>query len=88
MIIGVPEGTNVYACQDGVVTTASYSNSAGNMVVIDHGNGLVSKYFHNKELKVSVGETVTKGQIIAISGNTGNSTGAHLHFGIYSKVQL
>lgn len=83
--IGVPEGTNVYACQDGVVTTASYSNSAGNMVVIDHGNGLVSKYFHNKELKVSVGETVTKGQIIAISGNTGNSTGAHLHFGIYSN---
>lgn len=83
--IGVPEGTNVYACQDGIVTTASYSNSAGNMVVIDHGNGLVSKYFHNKEIKVSVGETVTKGQIIAISGNTGNSTGAHLHFGIYSN---
>lgn len=83
--IGVPEGTNVYACADGVVTTASYSNSAGNMVVIDHGNGLVSKYFHNKELKVAAGDTVTKGQIIAISGNTGNSTGAHLHFGIYSN---
>lgn len=83
--IGVPEGTNVYACQDGVVTTASYSDSAGNMIVIDHGNGLVSKYFHNKELKVSAGDTVTKGQIIALSGNTGNSTGAHLHFGIYSN---
>lgn len=83
--IGVPEGTNVYACADGVVTTASYSDSAGNMVVIDHGNGLVSKYFHNKELKVAAGDTVTKGQIIAISGNTGNSTGAHLHFGIYSN---
>ena len=83
--IGVPEGTNVYACQDGVVTTAGYSNSAGNMVVIDHGNGFVSKYFHNSKLKVSVGETVTKGQLIALSGNTGNSTGAHLHFGIYSN---
>ena len=83
--IGVPEGTNVYACADGVVTTASYSDSAGNMVVIDHGNGLVSKYFHNKELKVAAGDTVTKGQIIAISGNTGNSTGSHLHFGIYSN---
>lgn len=83
--IGAPEGTNVYACADGVVTTASYSDSAGNMVVIDHGNGLVSKYFHNKELKVAAGDTVTKGQIIAISGNTGNSTGAHLHFGIYSN---
>lgn len=83
--IGVPEGTNVYACEDGVVTTASYSDSAGNMIVIDHGNGLVSKYFHNKELKVSVGDTVTKGQLIALSGNTGNSTGAHLHFGIYSN---
>lgn len=83
--IGVPTGTNVYACQDGVVTAARYSGSAGNMIVIDHGNGFESKYFHNSEFKVSVGDTVTKGQVIALSGNTGNSSGPHLHFGIFSN---
>ena len=56
--IGVSEGTNVYACEAGKVTTASYSESAGNWVVIDHGNGYVSKYMHNSELKVSVGDKV------------------------------
>lgn len=80
--IGVSEGTNVYACESGKVTTASYSESAGNWIVIDHGNGYVSKYMHNSELKVSVGDEVEKGQVIALSGNTGTSTGAHLHFQI------
>lgn len=80
--IGISEGTNVYACEAGKVTTASYSESAGNWVVIDHGNGYVSKYMHNSELKVSVGDKVEKGQVIALSGNTGTSTGAHLHFQI------
>lgn len=78
--IGVSEGTSVYACEAGKVTTASYSESAGNWVVIDHGNGYVSKYMHNSQLKVSVGDKVEKGQLIALSGNTGVSTGAHLHF--------
>lgn len=80
--IGVAEGTNVYACEAGKVITASYSESAGNWVVIDHGNGYVSKYMHNRELKVSVGDKVEKGQVIALSGNTGHSTGPHLHFQI------
>ncbi len=80
--IEVTEGTNVYACEDGKVTTATYSDSAGNWIEIDHGNGYVSKYMHNSELKVSVGDIVEKGQIIALSGNTGVSTGAHLHFQI------
>lgn len=80
--IGVSEGTNVYACEDGKVTTASYSDTAGNWVVIDHGNGYISKYMHNSELKVDAGDTVKKGDIIALSGNTGVSTGAHLHFQI------
>lgn len=78
--IGVPEGTNVYACESGKVTTASSSESAGNWIVIDHGNGYVSKYMHNSQLKVSVGDKVEKGQVIALSGNTGHSTGPHLHF--------
>lgn len=80
--IGVSEGTEVYACEAGKVITASYSESAGNWVVIDHGNGYVSKYMHNSELKVSVGDKVEKGQLIALSGNTGTSSGAHLHFQI------
>lgn len=80
--IGIPEGTNVYACESGTVITASYSKTAGNWIIIDHGNGYTSKYMHNSELKVSVGDEVKKGQLIALSGNTGVSTGAHLHFQI------
>lgn len=80
--IEVPEGTKVYACEDGKITTATSSSSAGNYVVIDHGNGYKSKYMHNSELKVKVGDKVKKGDVIALSGNTGTSTGAHLHFQI------
>lgn len=80
--IGITEGTNVYACEAGTVTTAGWSDSAGNWVVIDHGNGYVSKYMHNSQVLVSAGDTVEKGQTIALSGNTGISTGPHLHFQI------
>ena len=80
--ISVPEGTNVYACEDGKVTIAMNSESAGNYIAIDHGNGYVSKYMHNSQLKVKVGDKVKKGDVIALSGNTGISTGAHLHFQI------
>lgn len=80
--IGVAEGTEVYACEDGKVTTATTSGTAGQYIVIDHGNGYVSKYMHNSELKVKVGKKVEKGDVIALSGNTGVSTGAHLHFQI------
>lgn len=80
--IGVASGTNVYACEAGTVTTAGWSDSAGNWVVIDHGNGYVSKYMHNSQVNVSAGDTVEKGQVIAISGDTGISTGPHLHFQI------
>lgn len=80
--ISVPEGTNVYACEDGKVTIAMNSQSAGNYIAIDHGNGYVSKYMHNSQLKVKVGDKVKKGDVIALSGNTGISTGAHLHFQI------
>ncbi len=87
--IGVGEGTNVYACEQGTVINAGNSNSAGNWIEIDHGNGYTSKYMHNSELKVSVGDVVEKGQLIALSGNTGNSTGPHLHFQIeYNEEPL
>ena len=80
--IRVATGTNVYATEAGTVIAAGPAGNAGNRITIDHGNGYVSKYMHNSSLKVSVGEKVTKGQIIALSGNTGNSTGPHLHFQI------
>lgn len=78
--IPVPEGTPVHAAGDGTVTSAHFSSSAGNMVIIQHANGVTTKYFHNSRLLVSAGDTVTAGQVIALSGNTGNSTGPHLHF--------
>lgn len=78
--IPIPEGTPVHAAGDGTVTSAHFSSTAGNMVIIQHANGVLTKYFHNSRLLVSAGDTVTAGQVIALSGNTGNSTGPHLHF--------
>ena len=78
--IPVPVGTPVHAAADGKVTAATYSNSAGNMIIIEHSNGVMTKYFHNSELKVRAGDTVSAGDVIALSGNTGRSTGPHLHF--------
>lgn len=78
----VPIGTTVYAAADGVVlSVASISGSYGNYVVIQHTNGLRTWYAHgNGVFYVSSGQTVSKGQAIMQSGNSGNSTGAHLHF--------
>lgn len=73
-------GTPTYAAAAGYVVTANYSPSAGNWVVIDHGNGLVTKYMHHSSLCVSSGQYVEKGQQIGCVGSTGQSTGPHLHF--------
>ena len=78
--LAAPEGTPTYAAADGVVLIAGWSDSAGNWIVIDHGNGFVGKYMHHSALAVSAGQTVSKGQQIGYVGNTGNSFGAHLHF--------
>ncbi len=80
--IRVETGTNVYATESGTVTAAQYAGNAGNKVTIDHGNGYTSTYMHNSVMKVSVGDKVTKGQVIALAGSTGNSTGSHVHFQI------
>lgn len=80
--IGVPTGTTIVAAASGTVVTAAYSSSAGNYVMINHGNNIFTVYMHCSALKVSVGQSVSKGETIAAAGSTGVSTGPHLHFGI------
>ena len=73
-------GTPIYAAASGTVTSASYSGNAGNLIVINHGNGLQTYYMHCNSMYVSAGQTVSKGQNIGSVGSTGNSSGPHLHF--------
>ena len=77
--IVVPTGTTVLAAMDGTVTTATYDASYGNYVVIEDSNGYCTKYAHMDTLNVSAGQTVTHGTTIGTTGNTGSSTGSHLH---------
>lgn len=78
--IAVPVGTPVHAAASGSVAIAGWVGGYGNYVCINHGGGLSTCYGHNSRLGVSVGQQVSKGQVIAASGNTGNSTGPHIHF--------
>ena len=80
--IGAPTGSNIVAAAGGTVTISTYSYSAGNYVMINHGGGVSTVYMHCSKLLVSVGDTVKKGDVIAKVGSTGYSTGPHLHFGI------
>lgn len=77
-----PEGTPIYATRSGTVTIARFSNSAGYYVTINHGDGYSSVYMHMTTYTVSVGQSVSQGQLIGYMGSTGISTGPHLHFGI------
>ena len=81
------QSTNVVASRDGTVTIAANSDSEGNWIAIEHDKHYTSYYMHNSQLLVSVGDKVTKGQIIALSGNTGVSTGPHCHFAILKDGQ-
>ncbi len=79
MDIGVPAGTAVYAAMDGMVTTAAYDSYYGNYVVIEDDSGYCTKYAHMDTLSVSAGQIVAHGDSIGTTGNTGSSTGSHLH---------
>lgn len=78
--MAAPGGTNILAAADGVVKMAGWNGGYGNCVVIDHGGGVSTLYGHSQRLLVSKGQTVKKGQVIALVGTTGASTGNHLHF--------
>ena len=77
-----PEGQEIYAAADGIVNKAMFSTDLGYFVQINHSSGLYSTYAHCLELKVEQGDKVKKGDLIALVGSTGQSTGPHLHFEI------
>ena len=80
--IAAPTGTPIKVIADGTVTFAQYSGSYGYLVKVDHGNGVETWYAHTSKMYVKAGEKVTAGDTIAAVGNTGNSTGPHLHLEI------
>lgn len=82
MDLACSQGNIVMAADGGTVTYAGYMGGYGLLVIIDHQNGMESYYGHNSNLTVNTGDKVFQGQQIAYSGNTGHSTGPHIHFGI------
>lgn len=79
------EGADVIATGAGVVTWADSRYGYGNLVEIDHGDGVITRYGHNKELLVTVGDLVSKGQNIGRMGSTGRSTGPHVHYEVLKR---
>ncbi len=77
------EGSDILAVAGGVVTYTGTRSGYGELVEISHEDGFVTRYGHNKEIKVAPGEVVRKGQAIALMGSSGRSTGAHVHFEVY-----
>ena len=75
-----PYGSSVYSVASGVVSFAGDRSGYGSVVEINHGNGYVTRYGHNSSIKVRVGDTVRKNQVIALMGSSGRSTGPHVHF--------
>lgn len=79
--IAGPIGTAIYAADDGVVALSGWNSGGyGNMVLIDHGGGIYTRYGHASKLLVRAGDAVKRGDVIALIGSTGHSTGPHLHF--------
>lgn len=78
--LAAPVGTAIYATADGMVDRAEWSGGYGNMVEIDHGKGLETRFGHLSRILVRPGQQVKRGQLIALMGSTGRSTGSHLHY--------
>lgn len=88
MDIAVPTGTPVSSAADGTVSFAGRRGGYGNLVIIDHPDGRQTRYAHLSSLTVSAGDNVSMGQLIALSGSTGKSTGPHLHFEVRENGQV
>lgn len=73
-------GAKVYATAPGVVTFAGRNSGYGNLVEVDHGYGISTRYAHMKSILVAEGDKVEKGDVVGLQGNTGRSTGSHLHY--------
>lgn len=86
--IAFPLGTNVLACESGTVTYAGENGALGKCVIINHGEGLQTVYGHMSKIKVMKGEKVRRSQPVGEVGNTGASTGPHLHPCRIDKRQL
>lgn len=84
--ISASTGQSVYAADNGVVVSASYNAAYGNVILINHKNGYYTRYAHLNSMNVKAGDIVEAGQLIAGAGNTGNSTGTHLHFEIRTNT--
>ena len=85
---GASYGTPIHAADGGIVRFAGWDDLCGNMTIIDHANGLSTTYCHASVLKTTTGMSVSAGQVIALVGSTGRSTGPHLHFGVKKNGQL
>ncbi|HEY9744662.1 MAG TPA: M23 family metallopeptidase [Oculatellaceae cyanobacterium] len=83
--MAAPLGTAIVAAEAGKVVYSGWKSGYGNFVAVDHGHGYRTHYAHCSKLLVNVGQTVQKGQLIARVGNTGNSTGPHLHFEVVAN---
>lgn len=77
------DGSDIVAVASGVVTYSGDRYGYGNFIAIDHGDGLVTRYGHCRKLKVNAGDVVKKGEVIALMGSTGRSTGPHVHFEVH-----
>ncbi len=78
--LGVGEGTEVHATAAGTIIRVSEDSLNGKLVIIDHGRGVTTAYCHNSSFRVHLGQVVREGDVISLSGNTGRSTGAHVHY--------
>ena len=85
--IAGPVGTAIYAADDGVVATSGWNRGGyGNMILVDHGGGIFTRYGHASKNLVKAGDTVKRGDVIALMGSTGRSTGPHLHFEVMTST--
>lgn len=74
------QGTPIVATADGVVSFKGNKGLLGNVIMLDHGHGMMTRYGHTHEILVEIGDTVKRGDKIAVVGSTGRSTGPHLHY--------